>query len=121
MPSIRGKIADRQGLLRRNGRVGLEVEVGGLLLSPPESSFSHLAVTCKSYLVLSVLRLLSQYPWKYHPQKFAPSSLLRISRHLVEEGLLTFTPTEGWFASSPSPPRYALQPPKLIPSCLWLP
>lgn len=75
--------------------------------------FPMMQWTANFILVFSRLRLPSQCPLRYHPQKFAPSSLLRISRHSVEKGLLTLIPTEGRSAlSMVSSLRCALQPPK---------
>ena len=59
---------------------------------------SHGAVTSRSHLpALSSVSpfLLSLDALRRHPQKFGPSWFLKISRHLVEKGLLALTPTEG--------------------------
>lgn len=98
------------------GSVELEGEVSSLTPQPSRESFFPLSSIKQwpgDFTLSSHFCLPSQCPSRYHPLKVAHSSLLRISRHSVEKGLLSLTPTERRSAlSEVSPLRCALQPPK---------
>lgn len=102
------------------GRVELQAESIGLNPQAPREFFFPWG--SGPAIFLSVLCLPSQCPLSFFPQRFGPSSLLRIAGNLLEKEFLTFTGSErsALFAGSPS--RCALQPLQLatFPSVVTL-